>query len=293
MIQRNAIDPSGHAARIEAFRRARLARLTAEDGWLSLAGRHWLHEGVQRAGCDASCEVLLPEGKAPAFVGAFTLQAGVVSFLPAPEVDAKLRRAGRAEPSSLVAEQALPLVTDRDGAPDRIVIGPLSLEIMQRDCSFAVRVRDRDSATRLGFSGIDCFAIRHELCVEARLERVDPPRMIDLAYESGRGERNPSPGTLVFELGGRVCRLDPVIESGSGRWLVVFGDETNRDLTYGAGRFLYAAMPDGERVVLDFNQAFNPPCAFSPYAMCPLPPPQNRLPLRVEAGEKKPRELHT
>ncbi len=104
----------------------------------------------------------------------------------------------------------------------------------------------------------------------------------------GTVEEMNSPGTLVFQVNGQEYRLDPVLESDSGPFFVIFCDQTNRDESYGAGRFLYVDPPtkDG-RVVLDFNRAYNPPCAFSPYATCPLPPAQNRLKLRVEAGEKR------
>jgi uncharacterized protein (DUF1684 family) len=97
-------------------------------------------------------------------------------------------------------------------------------------------------------------------------------------------------GAAVFERSGVTCRLVPVFENDRKRLFVLFADRTNRDDTYGAGRFLYAPSPEAGRILLDFNKAFNPPCAFTPYAVCPLPPPENRLVLRVEAGEKRPAE---
>jgi uncharacterized protein (DUF1684 family) len=151
-----------------------------------------------------------------------------------------------------------------------------------------VRARDPESETRREFAGIQHFPVHPKWRVVARFERYEPPKEIDLGYEAGASEVHLSPGAAVFEIDGVACRLDPVFDAGNKRLYLVFWDPTGRDSTYGAGRFLYAPLPEGDRVLLDFNQAFSPPCAFTPYAACPLAPAQNRLRVRVEAGEKSP-----
>jgi hypothetical protein len=137
--------------------------------------------------------------------------------------------------------------------------------------------------------GIEHFPIDPRWRVVARLERYEPAKPVDLGYLGGAAGRYLSPGVAVFEVDGVPCRIDPVLDESGGRLYVVFWDPTARDATYGAGRFLYAPLPEGDRVLLDFNQAFSPPCAFTPHAACPLAPAQNRLPIRVEAGERRPR----
>jgi uncharacterized protein (DUF1684 family) len=121
--------------------------------------------------------------------------------------------------------------------------------------------------------------------VVARLEPHEPPQTLELGYESGSSERYESPGDAVFELDGAVHRVTPVYINNRSRLYLVFRDATAGDTSYGAGRFLYAPLPEAGRVLLDFNEAFSPPCAFTPYAACPLAPLQNRLAVRIEAGE--------
>ena len=127
------------------------------------------------------------------------------------------------------------------------------------------------------------------LCPDASVANVPPPRgtFITVPNILGTVDQSPSPGMAVFTVDGQEYRLTPVLEEGETRLFFVFADATNRTETYGAGRFLYADPPTNGSVVLDFNRAYNPPCAFSAYATCPLPPKQNRLPLAISAGEKR------
>jgi len=276
---------SEHEREILAWRKARVARLTAIDGWLSLVGRFELSPGESLVGSAELCAVQLPS-PAPSAVGQLLQDGQRVVFTAAPGVEVGVRRARAQVTEPITAPIAL--TTDAHGEPDRLVVGSLRLEIMQRGSSFAVRVRDTQSQARLGFGGIDYYPILHEWRIVARLEPYDPAKQIELVYESGEPEPYRSPGAAVFQWQGVEYRLDPVFDGHRPRLYLVFGDQTNRDTTYGAGRFLYAPLPQAGQVVLDFNQAFSPPCAFTPYAVCPLPPPQNRLALRVEAGEKRP-----
>jgi uncharacterized protein len=277
---------SAYEEEILAWRTARLARLTANDGWLSLIGRFDLPIGESRVGSDPACEIALPADKAPAELGRLLRREQTVEFIPAPHAELGVRRAS--SQSSERVSGPITLKTDAAGEPDRLVVGPLRLEIMQRSSSFALRVRDTESPALQRFAGLAYYPIRPEWRVIARLVPYQPEKRIDLLYESGDPEPYRCPGAAIFERDGVEFRLDPVFDGPRPRLYIVFGDQTNRDESYGAGRFLYAPLPRDGRVVLDFNQAFSPPCAFTPYAVCPLPPAQNRLALRVEAGEKRP-----
>jgi uncharacterized protein (DUF1684 family) len=279
-----AYDRAGHEAAVRAWRRGRLARLTAADGWLSLVARVPLDEGVTRVGGAPESGVALPADKAPADVGSFRREGATVTFTPTAGVALTLQ--GRAGPQALTPGVAVGVATDRDGPADRLELGALTMEVVERPDGIFVRVRDPETPNRRDFAGIDHFPIDPKWRVVAKLERYEPPRPIDLGYETGSVERYFSPGAAAFEVDGVSCRVDPVFDGDRGRLYLVFWDPTARDSTYGAGRFLYAPLPDGDRVLLDFNQAFSPPCAFTPYAACPLAPAQNRLPIRVEAGEK-------
>lgn len=275
-----------HEQEILSWRKARVERLTAEDGWLSLVGRFDLPEGEHRVGSDEAAEIALPAGKAPAELGRLIRRGRSVQFAPAAGVQVGVRRA-RTQTTELLSTP-IELKSDAEGDPDRLVFGPLILELMQRGDSFAVRVRDTASDARSGFRGIPYYPIRPEWRIVARLVAYQPEKRIEMVYESGDPQPYRSPGAAVFEWQGVEYHLDPVFDGDRPRLYIVFGDQTNRDETYGAGRFLYAPLPKNGEVILDFNQAFSPPCAFTPYAVCPLPPQQNRLALRVEAGEKRP-----
>jgi len=209
-----------------------------------------------------------------------------VQFPPAAGTAMLLHTSSGARP--LAPGVAVTLKSDREGSPDKVRLGSLTMEVMERSGGVFVRARDPETPTRRDFPGIAHFPVDPKWRVVAHLDRYEPPKAIDLAYESGDAERYSSPGAAVFQVNGVTYRVDPVLDGNGKRLYLVFWDETARDTTYGAGRFLYAPLPVGDRVLLDFNQAFSPPCAFTPYALCPLAPPQNRLALRVEAGEKSP-----
>jgi uncharacterized protein (DUF1684 family) len=279
-----AYDRQEHEAAVAEWRRARLARLTAPDSWLSLVGRFTLSEGLSSAGASEGCQVVLPADKAPLVAGTFERAGPRVRFTPAP--GAALSLHGSTSVERLTPGVAVTLRSDRDGVPDKLALGSLTLEVVERSSGVFVRVRDTDSPTRRNYPGIECYPVDPKWRVVARLEPFEPHKTLDLAYESGGSERLASPGAAVFEVAGVTHRVDPVLDGHRPRLYLVFWDETAKDTTYGAGRFLYAPLPQGGRILLDFNQAFSPPCAFTPYAVCPLTPAQNRLAVRVEAGEK-------
>jgi len=267
-----------YISEIDRWHEERIESLTRPDGWLTLAGLFWLSEGENTFGTDASNDIVFPAGKAPDFLGSFFLRKGQVSMQIRPGV--KVFHDGR-------PVQSLVLKDDSDGAPSVLEAGPLSWCVIKRGDRFAVRLKDRESPTLREFEGIERFPVDRKWRVEARLEPYDPPKTIPVPTVIGTVIEEHSPGALVFEMDGRSFRLDPIAESSDTDLFLVFGDETNGIETYGGGRFLVVAKPDSAGFTsIDFNKAYNPPCAFTPYATCPLPPEQNRLPFRVTAGEK-------
>jgi uncharacterized protein (DUF1684 family) len=265
---------------VEKWRTDRMHRLTGEDGWVTLTGLFWLHEGPNRVGSDPKNEIILPAGKTPAHAGAITLKGGKMHF-----------EAGRAAAvtSNGKPAQSLDLSSDQNGAPPTTLrIGPVSFYAIKRGDKLGIRVKDSESELRKHFPGIEHYAVDPKWRIEAHLERANPPKKIQITNIIGQSDEEPSPGTLVFSVGGRELRLDPVLEEGELNYFVIFADQTTGKETYPSGRFLYVVPADAQgKVIIDFNEAYNPPCAFSKFATCPLPPAQNRLPIAVTAGEKK------
>ncbi|HEY1905673.1 MAG TPA: DUF1684 domain-containing protein, partial [Myxococcaceae bacterium] len=171
--------------------------------------------------------------------------------------------------------------------PDIVQVGRLRFQLIDRGQRIGVRIKDPEARARKEFNGIPTFEPSAKWRVTARWEPANPPTEIAVPNVLGEIERSPSPGTAVFTVDGKEYRLTPVLEEGTPDLFFIFADETNRTETYGAGRFLYAQPAKDGTVILDFNRAYNPPCAFSAFATCPLPPKQNRLALRVDAGEKR------
>jgi uncharacterized protein (DUF1684 family) len=270
--------PPDYPAEIDRWRRRRAERLTAEDGWLSLTGLFWLSEGENPVGADPSSAITLPAGRGPARAGSIRLASGRASFAPAPGSGARIDGAFAGGPTILRS--------DLEAKPTIVEIGPIRLQLLERGGRRAVRVRDRENPARGALRPIPFFPVSAEWRLEARFEPATPPRRISLPSVVGTVELETCPGALVFSAAGRELRVDPVLERGETDWWIVFGDETNGTETYGGGRFVYAPPPNDGRTILDFNKAYNPPCVFTPYSTCPLPPPQNRLPIRVEAGER-------
>jgi len=273
------ITPEAHQDEVRAHREARVARLTADKGWLSLVNKVWLREGTQKIGSEPGSEILLAAERAPARVGVVTLKDGVVRFDS--DASAEVRSRGN-RIDSLVMQ------SDAEKDPTEIVLGSLAIELILRGGDLAIRVRDAKSPLRVEFPGLRVYPIDPSWRIVARFEPFAHEK--EVVLEDGDGKPQPylSPGAALFEKDGKPCRLEPVFDGDRKRLFVLFSDETNRIETYAAGRFLYTPLPTEGQVILDFNKAFNPPCAFTPYATCPLPSADNRLPLRVEAGEKNP-----
>jgi uncharacterized protein len=271
-------DTAAYEAEINQWHQQRIESLRSENGWLNLAGLFWLKEGKNTFGSARSNDLVFPDGKIPAQAGNLVLHNGEVLAEAATGVE--IFAGTSAEPIRRVE-----ILSKTDEAPVTLRFGSLRWFVIKRGDEYGIRLRDLESPRLQAFTGIERYPVDAALRVEARLVPHPVPTDIPITNVLGQTTPTPSPGTLVFRLNGREYRLDAV---GEGEQLfILFADATNGEDTYGAGRFLYAAKPgqDG-KVVLDFNKSFNPPCAFTPYATCPLPPKQNVLPLAVKAGEK-------
>jgi len=252
---------SNYPSEIAQWRHQRETGLKAEDGWLALTGLFWLHEGANPFGKDPANEIALADG--PPHAGVFELHNGAISL----------------------EEHGTRRAIQPDSA-DVVKAGRLNLFVIKRSEKFGIRVKDPESQARREFHGLDYFPADESYRVTAHW--VAQPRQIPILNILGQTESSECPGYAIFHLHGQELRLYPFIESpGDQELFYIFRDQTAGKETYGAGRFLYSAMPKDGQVTLDFNKAYNPPCAFTPYATCPLPPPENRLPVRIEAGEKK------
>jgi hypothetical protein len=240
------------------WRADRAAALKADGGWLSLSGLFWLHEGSNPFGKDPSNEIALPDG--PAHVGAFQFHNGKVT---------------------LAGKDIKPDTDDPS-----VQVGRAKLYAIKRGDKYGIRVKDPESDARLHFRGLDYFPVNETFRVTAQW--VAEPRDLPILNVLGQTQPQPSPGYAVFHIHGHEYRLRPYIEEpGAKQLFYVFKDQTAGKETYGAGRFFYTDFPHDGKVVVDFNKAYNPPCVFTPYATCPLPPAENRLAVRIEAGEKR------
>jgi uncharacterized protein (DUF1684 family) len=273
------VDPA-YKAEVEDWRAQRLARLTAEDGWLSLTGLYWLEEGDNPFGSAEDNAVVLPD---PAVAEI----AGVLSVSP----DGKIAAVAEADAGVAVNGEVLveaELKTDAQGRPDLITAGRIQFYIIDRGGKLGARVKPPQAKPRPRFTGIEHFPIDTGLKVEAAFERYDEPREVAIPTVLGEDTTMLATGLLRFTVNGSEQTLEPYVGSPEDdTFFLIFRDGTSGESTYGAGRFLSAAAPgEGDSTVLDFNLAYNPPCAFTPFATCPLPPPQNVLEVPINAGEK-------
>lgn len=264
------------AASEQAWRDQRRAELTRPDGWTSLVGLHWLDPGTHRVGSAADNGIRLLLG--PAHLGVFSVRDGKARFVAdaAVTVDGAPSKGGT-------------LRSDADaGGPSVIAFddGKGLATVIARGGRLALRVKHADADSRTHFGGLEYWPGGPQWRVQARFLPHPPGKTLPITNIIGTTDEIPNPGVVEFSRNGTPYRLE-ALDEGEGTLFLVFADRTSGHGSYGAGRFLDAPMPDAQgRLVLDFNRAYNPPCAFTPFATCPLPPPENRLDLRVEAGEK-------
>jgi uncharacterized protein (DUF1684 family) len=265
-----------YRAEIERFRSRWAAKLKAEDGWLSVVGLHWLHQGESLLGSDPSCDVLLPP-RAPAHVGTLSLRGDRAVFRAAAEATVT-------QGSSVFTEGEIR--SDAGGKPDVLAVGQIRLILIKRGSRHALRVKDNESEFRSSFAGLRWYPIDEGWRITAKF--VPAPARTNLVFETVVGEQEitESPGYVVFEKGGTTYKLQAAREADGSFWFV-FRDGTSGKTTHGGARQLVTSPPVGENIVLDFNRATNLPCAYIPFSTCPLAPPQNRLTLPIAAGELK------
>ena len=265
------VTPADYVAQVEAWRGDRDARLRRPDGWLALVGLHWLKPGENRLGEHPANEVILRGEGIPPRVGSLWVEDGNVRFVP----------------HQGVALPEMPLDDDLAGAPTVLELGSLRFHIIRRGERLGLRVRDAAAPALESFHGLRHFPIDPSWRVTAHLEPADPDATIEIVDITGATSREATAGSIAFEHDGSTWRILAQPGGDDGSLWLIFGDATNGTDTYGGGRYLYTepVAADGS-VVADFNLAYNPPCVFSPYATCPLPPVENRLSLRIEAGER-------
>jgi uncharacterized protein (DUF1684 family) len=271
-----------YEAEILRWRAWRRARLTRPDGWLSLIALEWLDEGRNTIGADPSNRIVLPAPDSPPRAGSIDVRAGKAS--------------ARFEAGGAVTHETRPVVAldlqdDTAGDPTVLRLGRLTFNVINREGRLALRVRDTDAAARRALAPFEYFPVDPRWRFVAGFEPAEAGRSMVVPTVLAVGATYAIPGRLRFEAGGRAHALTAFLEPGETDLFIVFGDRTNGVESYGGGRYLYTAPPGaGRTTVLDFNKSYNPPCVFSPYTTCALPLPENRLPIRVEAGEKRYRE---
>jgi uncharacterized protein (DUF1684 family) len=268
--------PAEHEAAVRAWWAARDERLRSPDGWLSLVGLHWLSPGENRFGAHSGNEVVLHGVDVPSRAGSLFLTDGTVRLVPATRsVSRDGEPLGEAD-----------LADDTTGEPTVIDLGTLRMYVIRRGERVGLRVRDRAAPALRSFAGMEHFPIDPGWRLVARFEPATAGQEMEIVDVTGVVSRELTPGVVDFERDGASWRLEALPGDDEGCLWLLFADATNGAETYGGGRMLYTepVAADGS-VVVDFNLAYNPPCVFSPYATCPLPPAQNRLALRIEAGE--------
>ena len=272
------IDPTAYAQEIEQYRIARLAELKSDSGYLSLTGLFWLREGENKFGSDPANEIVLPKEKVSRVAGVFILKNGIVRV----EAPANSNITASDKPVT-----SLELKSDADDKPTVLHLGSLSLQIIKRGDKLGVRAKDKDNPARADFAGIEAYPADQKWRLEARYEPYNPPKKMPIVNILNMESSEDSPGAVAFEVEGHAYRLDAIREKGEAKLFMIFADNTSGKETYPAGRYLYVDPPDESgRMIIDFNKAYSPPCAFTKFATCPLPPKQNRLPFAIEAGEK-------
>ena len=271
------IDSVAHEREIDTWHAKRIADLKSENGWLNLAGLFWLKEGINTFGSGENNDVVFPKGKITERAGYFTVNQATVKMDIAPGV--AITQGGKQVGNRIIFSP------DSTSNPT-LEYGSLRWFVIQRDKIVGIRLRDIESEGVQKFAGINRYPIATEWRIEAIVEQSAEPEMIDITNVLGQTTPQTSHGTLVFTINGKEYRMD-AIDGGKDELFVIFGDPTNEHDTYPSGRYVYVKRPDEKgKTILDFNKAYNPPCAFTPFATCPLPPKQNVLSVAVTAGEK-------
>ena len=262
---------------IEKWRSDEETDLKKETGWLTLAGLFWLKDGINTVGAGRDFDVRLTDNFKKGKFGEIDFEKGVAALKVESGVEAQ---------SDGKSISTIDLVSDEKGKPTEIRTGGQTFYLIRREDRFGIRLKDSKSKARLAFKGQHWFPIDESYKVTARFEALPEPKELMVPNVLGGFFKMKSPGILKFALKGKDYSLQPVTEE-DGSLFIIFRDGSNMSETYKAGRFLHADKAVNGEAVLDFNKAENPPCAFTPFATCPLPPPGNDLDVEIKAGEKR------
>lgn len=272
--------PPRFADNLAGWTEHRETSLLSEEGWLNLVGLFWITEGTQTIGSAESSDFRLDTPATPERLGEFERVGGEIWFTARTD---GVEVAGR-------PIERLQLQIHQD-PPQVIEYASLRLFLIPRGDRVGLRVRDLDSPLLHDFEGLDRFPVDEDFNLIARFEAWEVPRTLPIPNVLGEPLDEVSPGRVHFEIGGQGYSLLALEGGETGDLFIIFGDLTNGETTYGAGRFVYTSPPTSDNLVaLDFNRSYNPPCVFTPFATCPLPPPGNRLPISIQVGEKSWRE---
>ena len=267
-----------YLSEIEEWRRSADQNLRKLNSWLALAGLYWLNEGENSFGTDPSNRVVFPPGSGPAKMGLFVLEKDQVILRGEEGVD--LRVDGE-------ATKEIILEPDVSGAPTEVSYGELCFILIDREDGFGIRLWDNQRPERVDFSGRIWFPIDESYRFQGVYEPFEEDLSLVLGRKNGSDMQQQAQGRINFHREGQDLNL-VAFEQEDGSLFILFHDLTNGSETYPAGRYLLVSPPEEGTVEIDFNRAYNPPCAFTDYATCPLPPAQNRLSVAVRAGEKYP-----
>jgi uncharacterized protein (DUF1684 family) len=248
---------------VEAWQKHRVDGLRKPDSWLTLVGLFWLKPGLNTIGSGDKNDFVLPKSSAPERIGAFQLDGTTVTFI--------------------AADKTKTPVTYGETDPTVVRAGTVAMTVIKRKDKLGIRAKDSESPVLKNFKGSTFFAINPELHFSARF--LPDEKKIPILNVLGQTEMEISPGIVQFIYRGEKYRLRPIYEGKTLYFL--FKDPTNKTETYQAGRMLNTPLPANGKVDLDFNRSYNPPCTYTPYATCPLPPKENSLPFPVAAGEKR------
>lgn len=252
-------------------------QLRTPDGWLTLVGLHWLQEGANSVGSDQGNAIPLPEGTCPEVVGTLNKNEHKVTFAPAEGVEVFT--------VDQPVKTEIELESDLNQNQTIISVGEVSFYLVIRGNRYGIRVKQENSPNRVNFGGRVWWPIDEERKVTARIEYYDPQKMVDVPDILGNVNKTAMDCALKFEIDGREYSLD-AFGLPSGQFYILFQDLSCRHGSYPAGRFLVTEYPEADTVVIDFNKSHNPPCAFTAFATCPLPPEQNHLSVAIQAGER-------
>lgn len=260
---------------VEAWRTARVESLTKPHGWLSLIGMEWFRKGKNTIGSAPDNTIVLPHG--PDYIGSFSLVDDNITFTPLKGVQIKANK-------NLI-DKTIPVGMDSQENTTVFTIDTFLFYVIERGKP-ALRIKDSSAQDLKDFSGIDYFPLTDDFLVEATFIPYEPVKEIEIINVLGLLSKETALGKLSFDIKGKNYKLD-VMDAGDELY-VIFADKTSGRTTYGPGRFLYVPKPVANNLTtINFHKAYNPPCAFSDYSTCPLPPPQNRIPVYINAGEKK------